>query len=212
VGNVKQRKREDGPAYDIYIPYRQMDPVLVPWMRFETNWVLRTSMLPQLLEESLRGEIRAVDPGVSVASVQTMEQVMESALSARRFTLGIIGFFAGTALLLTIAGIYAAIAYGVAQRTREMGIRTALGASSRQILFLVIGEGFNVVASGSIFGVVTALGVSRMIATQLFGVAFYDPVALSMAITLLLSISLLACWLPARRAARLDPLTALRHE
>jgi putative ABC transport system permease protein len=212
VGNVKQGKREDGPAYDVYIPYRQMDPVLVPWMRFETNWVLRTSMPPQLLEASLRREIRAVDPGVPVASVQTMEQVMESALAARRFTLGIIGFFAGTALLLTIAGTYAAIAYGVAQRTREIGIRTALGASSRQILFLVLGEGFGVVASGSIFGIITALGVSRLIATQLFGVAFYDPVALSVASTLLLSISLFACWLPARRAARLDPLTALRHE
>jgi putative ABC transport system permease protein len=212
AADVKQQKMEDAPSYDIYVPTRQMDAVAVPWIRLRTFWVLRSMGSPQLLEAALRREVRAVDPGVPVASVATMEQVADSALGVRRFTLIIIGFLAGVALLLTIAGVYATIAYGVAQRTREMGVRLALGATAGEIFRLVVGQGIRLLSVGAILGLAAAVGLSQVIASQLYGVSPSDPIALGGSVLLLFIIALIASSLPALRAARVDPMIAMRTD
>ncbi len=212
VADVKQRNLEDAPSYDVYVPFRQMDPVAVPWMRLRTYWTIRvTGSLPSV-ENAFRREVHALDASVPIAGISTMEQVADSALAIRRFTLIVIGFLAGTALLLTITGVYATIAYGVAQRTREMGVRLALGATGAQLYRLVVGEGLALVGSGAALGVAATLIVVRLIASQLYGVSPHDPVALIGATLLLFLIAFVACSLPARRAARVDPIVAMRTD
>jgi predicted permease len=212
VGDVKQSKLEDGATFDIYVSLRQMSSVSVPWIRYRNFWVLRTSTTPQLIEAAVRREIRAVDPGVPVTSVRTLEQVAHSAAAVRKFSLVIIGFFSAAALLLTIAGVYAVIAYGVGQRTREIGIRLALGATAGRILWLILSEGFGLVLTGSIVGVGVAIGLSHLIAAQLYGVNPRDPVAFAACVTFMFAIVFVASLLPAMRAAKVDPGVALHSD
>jgi ABC-type antimicrobial peptide transport system permease subunit len=212
VGDVKQGRIEDSPTFDIYIPFRQMDSTGVPWIRYRSYWVVRSTMPPQALESALRTAVHAVDPGIPVTSVHTLSQVADLAKTSRRFTLMIIGFFAGAALLLTAAGVYSVIAYGVVQRTREIGVRLALGARPGQILGLVFREGLGLVSLGAAAGVLAALGLSQFIAAQLYGVSPRDPAALAVSVVLLFLIASLACWLPARRAAKVDPIVALQAD
>jgi putative ABC transport system permease protein len=212
VANVKQGKMEDPPSYDLYVGYGQMTSVAAPWIRYRTFWVLRSAGQPQAIEGAVRREIRALDPGVPVASVHTLDQVIESARAVRRFSLIVIGFFAATALLLTVAGIYAVLAYGVVQRTREIGVRLALGATRRQVLSLIFQEGLGLVATGTGLGLATALSLSPLIAAQLYRVPPDDPTTLIGAVLLLFAIGFFACWVPARRAAQTDPLVALHAD
>jgi predicted permease len=212
VGDVKQGKIEDVPSFDMYVPYRQMDPVAVRWLRYRTFWIFRGSLPPAAMESALRREIHAEDASIAISSVRTLEQVTDSALAARKFTLLIVGFFAGTALILTIAGIYSVIAFGVAQRTREIGVRLALGAKAEQIFGLIIGEGLAIVGFGASIGILASLVLSQLIAAQLYGIGPRDPWALAASILMVGVIAFLACWLPARRASRVDPIVALRVE
>lgn len=212
VGDVKEGKMEDAPAFGVYVPYRQMDPVAVQWLRYRTFWILRGTLPRAAMESALRREIHAEDASIAVSSIQTLEQVTDAALAARKFTLLIVGFFAGTALILTIAGIYSVIAFGVAQRTREIGVRLALGAKAEQIFALVLREGLVIVALGAPAGVIASLVLSQMIAAQLYGVGPRDVWALVTALLLIAVVAFLACWLPARRASRVDPMVALRAD
>ena len=212
VADLKQSKMEDGPSYDVYVPFRQMTSAAVPWVRLRNYWVLRTHAAPQMIEDALRREVRAVDPAVPVAAVATMEQVVDSALAVRRFTLIIIGFLAGAAVLLTTAGVYATIAYGVAQRTREIGVRLALGATARQIFQLIVGEGLLLAGSGAAMGLIVAFALTQLLSAQLYGVSPRDPAAMAASAVLLIAIALAACSLPARRASRVNPLEAMRTE
>lgn len=212
VADVKQSKMEDAPSYDVYVSFRQMDAVAVPWLRLRTFWVVRTTGPIGPVETALRRIVREVDPGVAISAVATMDQVVESAMAVRRFTLIIVGFLAGAALLLTITGVYATIAYGVAQRTREMGVRLALGASGGQIFGLVLRDSMILVGVGAALGIMAALGLSRLLASQLYGVSPHDPAALAASALLLLVIAAIASSLPATRAARVDPLVAMRAE
>jgi putative ABC transport system permease protein len=212
VADVKQAKIEDAPTFDMYVPYRQMPEAAVPWLRYRTFWVLRGSLPPAAMEAALRREVRAEDASIALSSVRTLAEVSDAALSSRRFTLLVVGFFAGTALLLTIAGIYSVVAFGVAQRTREFGVRLALGAKAHQILSLVLREGMAIVALGAALGVLASLGLSRLIAAQLYGVGPRDPAALAAAVLVIAATALVASWLPARGATRVDPMVALRTE
>lgn len=212
VADVKQRNLEDPPSYDLYVPFRQMDTVAVPWMRLRTWWVMRASGPLPTVEATLRREVHALDASVPVAAVATMKQVADSALAVRQFTLIVVGFLAGTALLLTITGVYSTIAYGVAQRTREMGVRLALGATSARLYRLVVGEGLVLVATGAVLGVAATFVCARLIASQLYGIGPHDPMAVAGATLLLFLIALVACSLPARRAARVDPIVAMRAD
>jgi hypothetical protein len=212
VADVKQGKLDDAPTFDVYVPFRQMEAVAVPWLRIRTYWVIRASLPAQTFESALRREVHAIDPAVPVAAVQTFEQVADSSLAVRRFTLVIVGFLTGAAVLLTVAGIYSVMAYGVAQRMREIGVRLALGATGGMILRQVLAEGLGLMAAGAALGTAAASGLAQLIAAQLYKVSPHDPLTLVGSVVLIFAVGLIACWLPARRATRIDPLIAMSAE
>ena len=210
VGSVKQTNLESPAKADIYLPIRQVPKEGISWLRFSTYWVLKTSA--PALESSVRAEIRAVDPNVAVGSVRPMDEVTAAALAARRFSLLLVGSFACAALFLAAAGLYAVISYGIQQRTREIGVRLALGATHRSILAMIFREGTFLIGLGTTAGVIIALTMAKLIANQLYGVSDRDPFTLAFVSVLLATISFLACWLAARRALKVDPIVALRLE
>ncbi|HEY4300001.1 MAG TPA: ABC transporter permease [Candidatus Didemnitutus sp.] len=212
VADIKQGKLDDAPSFDVYVPFRQMDGVAVPWIRLRTYWVLRSALPAAALESAFRREVRAIDPGIPVSAVQTMDAVADHSLAVRRFTLIIVAVLTGAALLLTVAGIYSVMAYGVAQRSREMGVRLALGATPGIILRQVLGEGFMLMAVGGAFGSLLAFVLSQLVAAQLYKVSPHDPATLAAAIALLFIVGFVACWIPARRATRVSPLIAMSAE
>ncbi len=212
VGDVKQEKLEVQPTFDIYLPWRQVIPEAVPWLRSTSFLVFRTSMPPMTLETAVRKEIRNLDPTIPATNIRSMEQVMGGALAARRFSLSLVGVFAVTALLLAAAALYAVIAYGIEQRTREIGVRMALGASRLGILQMIMSEGFRLVATGMVLGFLVAIPFANLIATQLYGVSTHDPLTYAIVLVALSSAALFASYFAARRAMRLDPMVALRHE
>ena len=212
VGDVKQEKLEVQPAFDIYLPWRQVIPEAVPWLRSTSYLVFRTSMPPMSLEPAVRKEIRDLDPTIPTTNIRSMEQMMGGALSARRFSLSLVGMFAVTALFLAAAALYAVIAYGIEQRTREIGVRMALGASRLGILQMIMSEGFRLVTTGLVLGFVSAILLANLIATQLYGVSTHDPLTYSIVLATLSAAALFASYFGARRAMNLDPMVALRHE
>jgi putative ABC transport system permease protein len=174
--------------------------------------VVRASGDPVQLSEAIRREVRVVDPNEPVFGVRTMNEVVAIALAQRRFTMLLLALFAATALALSAIGIYGVMAYFVTQRTHEIGIRMALGASRRAVLGMVLGQGAKLAAGGVVAGLLGAVAMTRAIAALLFDVSPRDPatlVALSLA---LCAIAMLACYVPARRATRVDPIRALRYE
>jgi putative ABC transport system permease protein len=174
--------------------------------------VLHTEGIPLVLASAVRAEVKAMDGQLPVVKMRTMEQVLSEATDARRFNMALLVFFAGAALLLTMMGIYGVVAFLVGRRSREIGIRMALGAQRSDVLRLVLQQGMKPVALGSGAGLIGSLAASRLIASQLFGVSSTDPLTLTSIVALLGIAALFACWLPARRAARVDPMEALRYE
>jgi predicted permease len=210
VDAVKQTNLETPAKPDIYLSLRQVPKDGISWLRFSTYWVLKTST--PAIEESVRAEIRGVDPAVAVGAVRPMDTVMAAALASRRFSLLLVGSFAGAALFLAAAGLYAVISYGIQQRTREIGVRLALGATHRSILAMIFREGSLLLGLGSVAGIVIALALARLVASQMHGVSERDPFSLISVSLLLAAISLLACWMAARRALKIDPIVALRTD
>ncbi|OLE55141.1 MAG: hypothetical protein AUG51_04680 [Acidobacteria bacterium 13_1_20CM_3_53_8] len=210
VGPVKQTNLETPAKSDIYLPLRQVPRDGLSWLRFSTYWVLKTST--PAIEQSVRAEIRGVDPDVAVGAVRPMDKVMAAALASRRFSLLLVGSFAGAALFLAAAGLYAVISYGIQQRTREIGVRLALGATHRSILAMIFREGSFLLGLGTTAGLLIALALAKLVASQMYGVSERDPFTLALVSLLLATISLLACWLAARRALNVDPIVALRAD
>ena len=210
VGPVKQTNLETAAKPDIYLSLRQVPKDGISWLRFSTYWVLKSSA--PAMEHSVRAEIRVVDPSVAVGAVRPMAEVMSAALASRRFSLLLIGSFACAALFLAAAGLYSVISYGVQQRTREIGVRLALGATHRGIFRMILKEGSRLLILGSAAGVLIALTTAKLVSSQMYGVSERDPFSLAFVGSLLGTISLLACWLAARRTLKVDPIVALRSD
>jgi putative ABC transport system permease protein len=173
---------------------------------------VQTSATPEALTSAIRDEVRGLDPDQPVTSVRTMDQLLSRTLSEAKFSLLLFGLFAGLALVLAAIGIYGVMATAVTQRTHEIGLRMALGAQKRDVLRLVIGQGMMLVLIGVAAGLISAVALTRLMSTLLFGVSATDPVTLALITLLLAAVALLACYLPARRATKVDPLVALRYE
>jgi putative ABC transport system permease protein len=165
-----------------------------------------------LLEGTVRAEMKSLDPALPLANFRMMERLVADATARPRFSAFLLGLFAGTALLLTVVGLYGVVAYAAGQRTREIGIRIALGASGGNVLALIIRQGMLPALVGLAIGIAGALALTRVLASQLYEVAPTDPLTFLCVAALLLLVALAACFLPARRAARLDPMVALRCE
>jgi putative ABC transport system permease protein len=167
---------------------------------------------PKALVPLLRREVQAIDPTQPIGVVATMEENIGASLATRRLTMALLGTFAGLALLLASIGLYGVMALSVTQRTRELGIRLALGAQRVDVFRLVLTQGMLLVCSGLVIGLIAALGAGRGLQSLLYGVGGFDAPALSFALFTLAMVALIACWLPARRATRVDPMVALRAE
>ena len=174
--------------------------------------VARTIGDPLALSGALRREVAAIDPTLPISSIQSMDQRAASSVAQFKLNSIIVTLFAGVALLLASIGIYAVISYAVAQRTREIGIRMALGAASADVVRLVVRDGMAPAVIGVTLGAVGAFGVTRLMRSLLYGVSATDPVVFGLVATTLVLVALGACWVPARRAARVDPNVALRNE
>jgi len=174
--------------------------------------VIRSSLDKSTLLAAAQREVKALDPNLPVSNVRMMEEVVAQSLATRRFVLLLFGLFAGLALLLATGGVYGVLTASVSQRARELGIRIALGATARDVGRLIVGQGLKLVLSGIALGLVAALALRRMIEKLLFGVSPTDPLTYIAIASLLVGVALVACWIPARRATKVDPLVALRSE
>jgi putative ABC transport system permease protein len=205
VGDVRHTGLDDGPKMQAYEPRAQMSG-------FSMSLVARTSVDPDGLTAAVRNEIRAADPTLPVNEVVTMRQLISASVAERRFTLLLLGIFAGVALLMAAIGIYGIISYSVAQRKQEIGIRMALGAQRHEVVQLALGEGFRLVALGLAVGLAGAFALTRALQHMLYRTNTSDPLTLGLVSATLCAAAAIACWLPARRAARLDPMVALRQD
>jgi predicted permease len=216
VGHVNQwGLGQDGGELlrnEVYFPFWQVDDKsLVATARFETLYV-RTSQAGTPSIATLRQRLLQFDSGLVVYDAKTMDNVVAASVAPKRFTMMLLGAFAAIALLLASIGIYGVLSYLVGQRTQEIGVRMALGAQRADVLRLVMSDGARMMLLGIGIGIVAALGLTRLMASMLFGVRPTDPLTFA-AVTLVLAlIALLACYVPAHRAMRVDPTVALRYE
>jgi putative ABC transport system permease protein len=213
VGDVKSYLDQPAPP-TTFIPAAQASyrtsRVFEGW--FPRSIILRANVDPASLSRAVRDAVAAVDPIVPTGSIRTMDQVLSHSLALRNFMMFLLSLFAALALTLATVGIYGVISYAVSQRTREIGVRMALGAHRSDVLRLILGEGLKLVLTGAVLGIVFALIATRFIATMIYGVSAADPLIFLYVITLLVVVSLAACYVPARRAMRVDPIVALRYE
>jgi putative ABC transport system permease protein len=193
------------PAPEIDVPFWQSPE---PSARIE----VRTSGDPASVANSLAASVQSMDPDLAMEQVRTMDQLVDASLAGERFSVALLSAFASVALTLAVIGIYGVMSFAVAQRTHEIGLRMALGAGPRQVLRLVLREGLLLALAGLLLGLVGTYFVGRVMASVLYGVTAIDPLAVSAVAVLLLVAAVLACYVPAHRAALLDPLVALRHD
>jgi predicted permease len=205
VADVRGHAVSELAAPIVFLPHAQHPDVFLP------SLILRTSLPPESVVSAIRERIAAFDSKLLVQRITPMDEVISGALSRPRFNLLLVGSFAVLALVLAAVGIYGVVAYLVTQRTREIGIRMALGARAANVVALVLREGMLPVIVGSAAGVIASIAATRTIRTLLFGVTPLDPLSIAAAPLLLASVALIACLIPARRAARVDPLVALRE-
>jgi ABC-type antimicrobial peptide transport system permease subunit len=174
--------------------------------------MVRTTGNPLQLAGAVRDEIRGVDKSVAVYNISTLDQQMGETQSQRRFLTLLLGLFSGLAVLLAAVGIYGLLHFSVVQRTQEIGVRLALGATKKDVLVLILGKGMSMACLGVVIGLVGAVAVSRFIASLLFGIRPTDPLTFTGVTLILLAVALVACYIPARQVTGIDPLKALHYE
>jgi putative ABC transport system permease protein len=178
---------------------------------FLTSWIVRTDG-PVDLSAALRNAVKEIDPQIPVARIRPLNDVISASVSSEHFLMMLMGGFAGLALVLTAVGIYGVLSYQVSQRTQEIGIRMALGASSRDVLKLIVGQGIRLAVAGVAVGLIASYFSTRLMESLLFGVSTRDPFTFVIVPLILTGVALVACFVPARRATRVDPMVALRYE
>jgi putative ABC transport system permease protein len=208
VADTKHNSLREEPAPEMYVPYTQR-----VWPSLLTmDVVVRSAVGPQALTSSIRAAIREVDPDLPIANVTTLRTVVSASMVQQRFALLVLAAFAGLALLLATVGMYGVISYSVAQRTNEIGVRMALGAQRRNVLAMVANEAARLLLVGVAAGMMLAFGVARLISSFLYGVRPADPLTYASVTALLSVVVLLASYVPAYRATRVDPMIALHCE
>jgi putative ABC transport system permease protein len=208
VDNVREFDPVNPPRPAMYFPAGQSPDVRAALR----DWVVRASGDPLSLSAAVRSAVWDIDKDLPVSRVQTMEKVRAASIASQQFNLLLMGLFGCLALVLATTGIYGVTAYSVAQRTREIGIRLAIGAQTGDVLRLVMGQGMRLTVIGVAVGLAGAWASTRLMSSLLFGVSATDPVTFAIVSLLLTAVALLACYIPARRAMKVDPIIALRYE
>jgi predicted permease len=210
VGVVRSVKSSDLSAPDkatVYYPLAQ-----APWAMGDFAFVVRGAAPPERLAAGMRAAVAELDPQLAVWDVQSMPERVAVSLGTRRLAMAVLSGFAAVSLLLALLGIHGVVSYGTAQRTHELGIRIALGARPADVTRMVLRDGLRLAALGVALGSVAYLGASRALSAIVYGVGPRDPLMMALGVAVVVPVALLACWLPARRAARLDPMVALRND
>lgn len=205
VSNVWHSSLEAAAEPEMYFPLAQATQGSV-------EMVVRTTQPPEAMASEIQRALQSVDANLPVRDFRTLEGIVAQSVSPRRFVMLLLGGFAGLALLLAALGIYGVISFSVAQRTQEIGIRLALGAQAADVLKLVLGQGAKLIFRGVVLGLLMAFLLAQVMRSMLFGVSATDPLTFGMIALLLTIVALLACYLPARRATKVDPMIALRCE
>jgi putative ABC transport system permease protein len=208
VADVKQSLASESAA-EMYVPYRQADAVLPV---FALSLVVRTAGDPLAQTNSIRALVHGIDANQPITGIQTMEENVSQSIAEPRFRTVLLATFAGIALVLAAVGIFGVMSYSVAQRTRELGLRIALGSSRSRVLQLVLVQGLRLTVVGIVIGLAATFLLTRFVSSMLFNVPPYDPLTLAGVVAALVVISLSACYLPARRATLVDAMVALREE
>jgi putative ABC transport system permease protein len=208
VGEIANGRTDDltqEPSPEIYLPLWQADA-------FSKHLVVRTKADPRTVVVAVQRELRSVDPMAAIENVKTLEQIRDESLASRTFAMNLLTGFSAVGSMLTLVGIYGILSLSVSSRRRELAIRSAVGAQQKDIRRLIFGEGFRLIAGGVLVGVALALVLSRVLRSFLFEVQPSDPATFAVVGALFVGVGLLACWAPARRAGKVDPLEALRYE
>jgi putative ABC transport system permease protein len=203
VGDIRHRSLEQDAAPAMYMPSNQMNGM---------NLVVRTAVEPTTVAAAIRKQVQAIDPDQPIAVVRTMEEWVDLSVATPRYRTGLLTLFAIVALLLASTGIYGVMSYSVSQRTHEIGVRMALGARHRDVLKMVVQQGMLLVLLGVAIGLAAAFALTRVMSSLLFGVSAKDPLTFVAVAAVLTLVAFVACYLPARRATKVDPLVALRYE
>ena len=208
VGEIANGRTDDltqQASPEIYLPLWQANA-------FSKHLVVRTTADPRAVVVAVERELRSVDPTAAIENVKTLEQIRDDSLASRTFAMHLLTGFSAVGAVLTLVGIYGVLSLSVASRRRELAIRSAVGAQQKDIRKLIFGEGFRLIAGGVLVGIALAVVLSRALRTFLFEVQPSDPVTLILVGALFVGVGLLACWVPVRRAGKIDPLEALRYE
>jgi predicted permease len=210
VSDVKDYGLDAEVKPEAYIPYAQSSPAYLQYGAL--TLVVRTATDPHSLTGAVRGEVRSVNKDIPIYNIKTMQEVLSESVAQRLFNMFLISIFALVALILAAVGIYGVIAYSVAQRTHEIGIRMALGAQPKDVLKLVVGQGMSQALIGVALGLIAAFALTRVMSSLLYGISPLDPVTFGGLTLLLMIVALLACYIPTRKAVRINPIIALRDE
>jgi putative ABC transport system permease protein len=214
IGNIRENGLKNGDEPVMYVPQSQITDGLTQLANsvIPLSWVVQTAGDPSSLSAAIQHEIQSVDSQLAASKIRTMDQVISESTARQNFNMLLLTIFAGLALLLAAIGIYGLMSYTVEQRTQELGIRMALGASRGDMLKLVVRQGMLLTGIGLTVGLSASLGLNRLLANLLFGVKTTDPVTYAAVAIILISVALLATYIPARRATKIDPVVALRYE